>query len=260
MVLQRAAAGRHGSRDGQARRVAGVRCAERRVTQPTRSGQSLRTRSSSPRPSKSCFSAGDIQMSRRESGFRVDKKGTIDLVTEVDLECERMCRAILAERFPDHDVLAEELSKARRSAESVQIPLGLRSARRHDQLCARPAHLLLVAGTRDRRQQCGRRRLRPDASGVVHRGTRSRGVSQRAAAANVNQRRIDRRAARHRVSLRRPQADRRPGDDVRRVPGQGTRGAAAGIGGARFVLRGRRALRWISGNSISGRGTSRPAR
>ena len=54
--------------------------------------------------------AGAIQMSRRESGFRVDKKGTIDLVTEVDLECERMCRAVIAERFPEHDVLAEELS------------------------------------------------------------------------------------------------------------------------------------------------------
>jgi myo-inositol-1(or 4)-monophosphatase len=46
---------------------------------------------------------------RRASGFRVDKKGTIDLVTEVDLECERMCRGVLAERFPDHDILAEEL-------------------------------------------------------------------------------------------------------------------------------------------------------
>jgi myo-inositol-1(or 4)-monophosphatase len=54
--------------------------------------------------------AGEIQMARRESGFRIDKKGTIDLVTEVDLECERMCRAVLAERFPAHDILAEELS------------------------------------------------------------------------------------------------------------------------------------------------------
>ena len=54
--------------------------------------------------------AGDIQMSGRESGFRIDKKGAIDLVTEVDLECERMCRAVLGERFPGHDVLAEELS------------------------------------------------------------------------------------------------------------------------------------------------------
>ena len=62
--------------------------------------------------------AGDIQISRRESGFRVDKKGTIDLVTEVDLECERMCRAVIAERFPDHDVLAEELSSATEQARS----------------------------------------------------------------------------------------------------------------------------------------------
>jgi myo-inositol-1(or 4)-monophosphatase len=54
--------------------------------------------------------AGAIQMARRESGFHVNKKGTIDLVTEVDLECERLCRAILAERFPDHDILAEEMS------------------------------------------------------------------------------------------------------------------------------------------------------
>jgi myo-inositol-1(or 4)-monophosphatase len=53
--------------------------------------------------------AGDIQLSRRQSGFRVDKKGAIDLVTEVDLECERMGRAVIAERFPGHDVLAEEL-------------------------------------------------------------------------------------------------------------------------------------------------------
>jgi myo-inositol-1(or 4)-monophosphatase len=54
--------------------------------------------------------AGAIQMARRESGFTVEKKGTIDLVTEVDLECERLCRTVIAERFPRHDVLAEELS------------------------------------------------------------------------------------------------------------------------------------------------------
>jgi myo-inositol-1(or 4)-monophosphatase len=54
--------------------------------------------------------AGEIQLARRESGFRIDKKGEIDLVTEVDLECERMCRAVIAERFPEHDILAEELS------------------------------------------------------------------------------------------------------------------------------------------------------
>lgn len=53
--------------------------------------------------------AGAIQLERRESGFRVSKKGEIDLVTEVDFECERMCRAVIEARFPDHDVLAEEL-------------------------------------------------------------------------------------------------------------------------------------------------------
>ena len=53
--------------------------------------------------------AGDIQRAGQESGFRVDKKGSIDLVTEIDLACERMCRQIVGERFPDHDILAEEL-------------------------------------------------------------------------------------------------------------------------------------------------------
>lgn len=53
--------------------------------------------------------AGAIQRQRFGSAMRVDKKGTIDLVTEVDLEVERACRALLGERFPDHDILAEEL-------------------------------------------------------------------------------------------------------------------------------------------------------
>jgi myo-inositol-1(or 4)-monophosphatase len=53
--------------------------------------------------------AGEIQLERRESGFSISKKAENDLVTEVDLECEHMCRAVLAERFPDHDILAEEL-------------------------------------------------------------------------------------------------------------------------------------------------------
>ena len=52
--------------------------------------------------------AGEIQLAGQASGFRVAKKGTIDLVTEIDLECERMCRTVVAERFPDHDILAEE--------------------------------------------------------------------------------------------------------------------------------------------------------
>jgi myo-inositol-1(or 4)-monophosphatase len=53
--------------------------------------------------------AGAIQLSRFGTDFHVDKKGAIDLVTEVDVEVERMFRALVAERFPDHQVLAEEL-------------------------------------------------------------------------------------------------------------------------------------------------------
>ncbi len=53
--------------------------------------------------------AGEIQMARFGRDIHVDKKGTIDLVTEVDLAVERMFRHLIAERFPDHHVLAEEL-------------------------------------------------------------------------------------------------------------------------------------------------------
>jgi myo-inositol-1(or 4)-monophosphatase len=56
--------------------------------------------------------AGDLQMAHFGGTFQVDKKGTIDLVTEVDLAVERMFRALVAARFPDHQILAEELGGA----------------------------------------------------------------------------------------------------------------------------------------------------
>jgi len=56
--------------------------------------------------------AGDLQMERFGGDFRIDKKGTIDLVTEVDIAVERRFRALIAERFPDHQILAEELGGA----------------------------------------------------------------------------------------------------------------------------------------------------
>src|SRR3984957_3541563 len=56
-------------------------------------------------------------MSRSGGDVRIDKKGTIDLVTDVDIAIEREFRALVAERFPDHDVLAEELG-GRRDAPS----------------------------------------------------------------------------------------------------------------------------------------------
>src|SRR5687767_1181064 len=44
--------------------------------------------------------------------LRVDKKGAIDLVTNIDVEIERDFRAMIAARFPDHAVLGEELESA----------------------------------------------------------------------------------------------------------------------------------------------------
>jgi myo-inositol-1(or 4)-monophosphatase len=52
--------------------------------------------------------AGEIQMSYIESGFNISHKGTIDLVTEADIAVENMFRKLIAERFPDHTILAEE--------------------------------------------------------------------------------------------------------------------------------------------------------
>jgi myo-inositol-1(or 4)-monophosphatase len=56
--------------------------------------------------------AGQLQMAHFGQTFQIEKKGTIDLVTEVDVAVERMFRALIAERFPDHQVLAEEMGGA----------------------------------------------------------------------------------------------------------------------------------------------------
>ena len=56
--------------------------------------------------------AGALQMAQFGQHFQIDKKGTIDLVTEVDVAVERQFRAMIAERFPGHQVLGEEFGGA----------------------------------------------------------------------------------------------------------------------------------------------------
>jgi myo-inositol-1(or 4)-monophosphatase len=68
--------------------------------------------------------AGEFQKRRFGSHLKVQKKGAIDLVTEVDLEVERMFRALIAERFPDHAVLAEEMGET-----GPSTPLGAGAVR-----------------------------------------------------------------------------------------------------------------------------------
>jgi myo-inositol-1(or 4)-monophosphatase len=53
--------------------------------------------------------AGDVMMSRIGRDVHVDKKGAIDLVTEVDVAIERTFRDMIAVRFPGHAVLGEEM-------------------------------------------------------------------------------------------------------------------------------------------------------
>jgi myo-inositol-1(or 4)-monophosphatase len=57
--------------------------------------------------------AGDMQMAQFGGDLRVDKKGVIDLVTNVDVAIERMFRDLIAARFPDHAILAEEFGGGR---------------------------------------------------------------------------------------------------------------------------------------------------
>jgi myo-inositol-1(or 4)-monophosphatase len=53
--------------------------------------------------------AGAMQLAGADH-LQVEKKGTIDLVTQIDRDVERMFRALIADRFPDHTILAEEFS------------------------------------------------------------------------------------------------------------------------------------------------------
>ena len=55
--------------------------------------------------------AGEAQLARFRSDIRIDKKGAIDLVTEMDLAIEREFRAMIAGRFPSHAVLGEEFEE-----------------------------------------------------------------------------------------------------------------------------------------------------
>jgi myo-inositol-1(or 4)-monophosphatase len=62
--------------------------------------------------------AGDMMMAQYGRAVRVDRKGHIDLVTEVDVAIEHMFRGLIAQRFPDHAVLGEEMGG------SLDVPEG----------------------------------------------------------------------------------------------------------------------------------------
>jgi myo-inositol-1(or 4)-monophosphatase len=63
--------------------------------------------------------AGEIQKERYGQSVRIDFKGEINLVTEVDHACEGAILEILRSRFPDHDIVTEESDLARRGSRYV---------------------------------------------------------------------------------------------------------------------------------------------
>ncbi len=64
--------------------------------------------------------AGEVQQARYGQVIEVERKGTpIDLVTEVDKECERIVLETLRGRFPGHDYVTEETALARTGARQV---------------------------------------------------------------------------------------------------------------------------------------------
>ena len=57
---------------------------------------------------EAALAAGRVQRQYFRSPIDIQKKGAIDLVTEIDIRVEREFRAMVAERFPEHTVLGEE--------------------------------------------------------------------------------------------------------------------------------------------------------
>jgi myo-inositol-1(or 4)-monophosphatase len=63
--------------------------------------------------------AGAIQRERYGSDLRIEHKGAIDLVTEVDHASEAAILEVLQGRFPDHDIVTEEQDLERRGSRHV---------------------------------------------------------------------------------------------------------------------------------------------
>ena len=71
--------------------------------------------------SEAAVRAGEIQKAQYGQDVKVEKKGEIDLVTEVDHACEAAILEVLRARFPEHDIMTEEADIARTGSRYVWI-------------------------------------------------------------------------------------------------------------------------------------------
>lgn len=65
---------------------------------------------------QACRQAGAIQLEGLQKERQINYKGVINLVTDVDHQCEKSIVELIQGAFPDHDILAEEGSGARKDS------------------------------------------------------------------------------------------------------------------------------------------------
>ncbi len=165
--------------------------------------------------------------------------------------------AMVAQRFPDHVVLAEEMGESGHDSRYRWVfdPLdGTTNLR------SRHPDLLRDAGARDRRRPERRCGLRSEPQRAVHGRARRRRVAERRAAAGVDDRDAARRGARDRLSLRHLRPARRSARAVWGVSRPRACGAPAGLGRDRPVLDRGRSHGRVLGAGTARRGTRWPAR
>lgn len=66
---------------------------------------------------EAALAAGAIQLDGLTTARQISYKGAVDLVTQIDHACERHIAALIAGRFPDHQLLAEEGTTAGQASE-----------------------------------------------------------------------------------------------------------------------------------------------
>ena len=196
--------------------------------------------------------AGALLMQYFHQGLKIEYKGDADLVTAADRASETLIRERISQQFPSHDVLGEEqgLNDQGSDYRWYVDPLDgtTNFAHGYPVFCVSMAlehraleHPVRAEAARDRRSG-----LRSDARRIVHRRAGKRRAPERQADPRVQGLAVEGMPGGD--GLSQPQAAQEsehsllPPDHAAH-----SRSAARGIGRARFVQRGQRALRRLLG-------------
>ncbi len=194
--------------------------------------------------------AGAIQLEHYGQDVKIEKKGEIDLVTEVDHACEAAILEVIRERFPEHDIVTEEADIARTGSRYVWIvdPLDGTTNFAHSY----PMFCASIALTVDGESVAGAvfDPLRDELFTAEKGGRRP---PQRRAPEGHPRGSPDPEPDHHRLPLRPPREARRAPDPVHPRHGPGPGRAPGGLGGHRPVATSPR-----DGPTPSGRRSSSP--